>query len=124
MSFPKAKTLRVYYNEFEFEPSDNSVALVFLFTFLGIATFSFLLYVLNKNKVLDKLRNVRFVDNIMSEFSEEDVGNNLVLEVIDYKKHKKARSEKKAQASLDQSTTSQSESAAELREVSDESRTA
>lgn len=124
MSFPKAKTLRVYYNEFEFEPADNSVALVFLFTFLGLATLVFLIYVLSKNKVFDRLRNFRFIDNIMSEFNEEDVGNNLVLEVIDYKKHKKARAEKKSQASLDQSLTSQADSGVELKDTVEDSKAA
>lgn len=124
MAFPKAKTLRVYYNEFEFEPTDNSIALVFLFTFLGLTTVVFLLYVLSKNKIFDKLRSIKFVDNIMSEFSEEDVGNNLVLEVIDYKKHKKARAEKKTQSSLDQSLTNQSDSGVELRESTDDSKAA
>jgi hypothetical protein len=124
MTFPKAKTFRVYYNQFEFEPSDNSIALVFLFTFLGIATVMFLLYVMSKNKVLDKLRNIRFIDNVMSEFNEEDVGNHLVLEVIDYKKHKKARADKRAQEILDQSTTSQPESGTELKETLDESKAA
>lgn len=50
----------------------------------------------------------------MSEFNEEDVGNNLVLEVIDYKKHKKLRAERNQQPP--QTDTSQNESAVELQE--------
>ena len=76
--------MRVYYNEFEFEPADFSAALVFLFTFLARAAIVLLIYVMAKKRVFDKLKQFKFIRGLMSEFNEEEVGNNLVLEVMDY----------------------------------------
>jgi biopolymer transport protein ExbB/TolQ len=112
-TFPQAKVMRVFYNEFSFQPSDMAVPLMFLLTFLIICTAAVILYILIKNKILGKLRAIKFIDNIVSEFNEEDVGNNLVLEVIDYKKQKKARSEKTAS----QTSASNSESGVELNQT-------
>jgi hypothetical protein len=106
--------LKVFYNEFEFEPADFSIPLLFLFSFLIILSAAFVLYILVKYRILGKLRAIKFFDNIMSEFNEEDVGNNLVLEVIDYKRHKKPKTERNTQQP--ETAVSQNESATDLHE--------
>lgn len=87
--------------------------MMFLLTFLIICTVAFILYLLIKNKILGKLRAIKFIDNIVSEFNEEDVGNNLVLEIIDYKRQKKTKTDLNAELM----NTSQNESGVELSET-------
>lgn len=41
---------------------------------------------MSKKRIFEKLKRFKFVSNLMSEFNEEEVGNTLILEVMDYKR--------------------------------------
>jgi hypothetical protein len=81
----------VYYSKFAFEPADFSITLVFLFTFIGIAIVALLLWVMARNKLLDGCQRITFFKNVLGEFDSNEVGDGLVLQVLDYKKTQKRK---------------------------------
>jgi hypothetical protein len=79
---------------------------------MGLAVIVLLLYVMARKRLLDGLRNVQFFQSIIAEFNEDNIGNNLVLEIIDHKKKKRDQREQElsmadaSAANLDQSNVS------------------
>lgn len=64
---------------------------MFLFTFIGIAILALLLWVMAKNKLLDSCQKITFFKNVIGEFDSNEVGDGLVLQVLDYKKTQKRK---------------------------------
>ena len=78
---------------------------------IGLAVIILLLYVMARRRLLEKLKSIQFFQSILGEFNEENIGNNLVLEIVDYKKKRKSERERELNqtenslAHLDQSTS-------------------
>ena len=52
-----------------------------------------IIYMMAKKRMLDSLKRFDFVKNVLGEFNEEIVGNNLVLDIVDYKKTRRQAQE-------------------------------